>query len=448
MPDNLVPLDFPRGGISKLHGFGAQPPGTTPQALNVRTFEPSTQRGRGGSRPGISKYISGQIPTAGKIQCLDYVVDPAAEAILASFGNGDPGDPGVTDPSTNPPGSVIGDGKFRNPGNTWRTGGSGMQPNRNVQVVINNPVHGTVVASPDHVAANGTDISTISVTVLDRYNFPAAGDAVLITTSPTGRVGHGTTGTVSGLGLFEVIVTNTNQETVTYTAKDTTKNVTIGSDTVTWGGWQYIQGDAFIKQSGVSFLSTSLSFPSNVTAGNLLVALIWTQSGSAITSSVTDTQGNTWTKAIGPTQRRQLWYTVAGSSGANTITYSGTATFMTMTAIAEYSGNSASPLDSTASAGDHIGSTTWDTGTVTITSSNGLIVGGYVGFSNGTGFGSFSATGSYNYRVSDVSNDSPPSTMNNFCIVLGDQLNVTSNSNVQITSSTTEGYDVFGVSFK
>lgn len=64
MPDqeNLVEVVFPTNGIDLTSEFGAQPPATTPTANNVRGFEMLTQRDRGGSRPGLVKFIDQQLP--------------------------------------------------------------------------------------------------------------------------------------------------------------------------------------------------------------------------------------------------------------------------------------------------------------------------------------------------------------------------------------------------
>lgn len=125
--EQLIPLDFPASGLDLSHRFADQPPGTTAAGINVRTYEPGTQRGRGGSRPGLSRYVLPQLPTASKVQCLDYIVDPSGDALLS---NADATPPFIIDPSTNPPGSNFGDLNFRNPGRTIPPGGNGVQHNR------------------------------------------------------------------------------------------------------------------------------------------------------------------------------------------------------------------------------------------------------------------------------------------------------------------------------
>lgn len=111
-----VNLPFPVRGINVAEGFQSQPPGTTPVGVNVRATEPLTQRVRGGSRSGLSKYIRERIPEGPVlIQHLTYIVDPQADALgLAGI---TPGDDWVEDP--------------RNPGFFVPPGGWGWQPNPN-----------------------------------------------------------------------------------------------------------------------------------------------------------------------------------------------------------------------------------------------------------------------------------------------------------------------------
>ncbi len=55
MPDVQAELLFPTGGIDVSTEFEMQAPGTTQMGQNVRAFEPTTLRMRGGSRPGLSR---------------------------------------------------------------------------------------------------------------------------------------------------------------------------------------------------------------------------------------------------------------------------------------------------------------------------------------------------------------------------------------------------------
>jgi hypothetical protein len=69
--EDFKDLHFPKAGIDLSMGFSKQPnrpvgqngeyARTTPTGLNVRSFEPATNRMRGGSRTGLSKYIATQV---------------------------------------------------------------------------------------------------------------------------------------------------------------------------------------------------------------------------------------------------------------------------------------------------------------------------------------------------------------------------------------------------
>ncbi len=168
--DQFADLTFPVFGIELVRSFDQQRPGTTPKGLNVRAYEQASQRRRGGSREGISKYVPTR-PGTGPIQCLAAVVSTDPAAITGSFDANDfsfpaypvvpigglvgPGFPFVPftpvtlggpntdvidDPSTNGTGSAFdgSGGNFgRNPIRSKtghprkvRRGGSGNQPNR------------------------------------------------------------------------------------------------------------------------------------------------------------------------------------------------------------------------------------------------------------------------------------------------------------------------------
>lgn len=153
-PDTHADLEFPALGLFVVSEYGGQPPGTTPVGTNVRFYEPLSMRGRGGCRPGLSRYISSTVAGTHLVQHLAAITDPTPRGLLAAVS-----DPGVT--GTPPDGSIdlgaalVGDPTEglsppvppagttddpstnnttdRNPGGrTPRDGGDGVQPNRNV----------------------------------------------------------------------------------------------------------------------------------------------------------------------------------------------------------------------------------------------------------------------------------------------------------------------------
>lgn len=86
----IADLFFPISGLDVSVALEWQTPDTTPEGVNVRTFEPSTNRARGGQRWGLSKYIDEMLPlsySSGSpaIQHLQLVVDPQAVALGVSY---------------------------------------------------------------------------------------------------------------------------------------------------------------------------------------------------------------------------------------------------------------------------------------------------------------------------------------------------------------------------
>jgi hypothetical protein len=132
MPDREVfqELAFPTAGIDLRGAYRDQAEGTTRSGVNVRGFEPTTQRMRGGSRPGLSKYPVAQLPNgAHLIQHLNSVVVADGTALLSNFvfpapTIADPSSPGL--PASWPPGQTS-----RIPtGQIIPVGGTGAQPNK------------------------------------------------------------------------------------------------------------------------------------------------------------------------------------------------------------------------------------------------------------------------------------------------------------------------------
>lgn len=56
--EKMTDLTFPVRGIDVSTGYTQQRSGTTPAGVNVRAFEPGTNRSRGGQRSGLSKYAT------------------------------------------------------------------------------------------------------------------------------------------------------------------------------------------------------------------------------------------------------------------------------------------------------------------------------------------------------------------------------------------------------
>lgn len=91
-------------------------------------------------------------------------------------------------------------------------------------------------------------------------------------------------------------------------------------------------------QSANTDNATSLAFGSNNTAGNLIVAF-YDNFANALPGSVTDSQGNTYTKltsSASTTQRFSIWVAQNIAAGANTVTFNGASATLSDIIIAEY----------------------------------------------------------------------------------------------------------------
>src|ERR1700722_3193408 len=144
----------------------------------------------------------------------------------------------------------------------------------------------------------------------------------------------------------------------------------------------FASGPTFVQVKSATLTSgasEAITFTAAQTAGNLnVVAVRWGDTTSAV-SSVTDSKGNIYALAVGPTKASGLtsaiYYAKNIASGSNTVTvkFNQTASYPNVNVL-EYRGlDTANPLDVRAAA---TGSgTTANSGSATTTSANELIVG-------------------------------------------------------------------------
>ena len=132
MPDQEAfgPLDFPVLGVDTSKRLPEQPPGTTPVGQNARVFENLTGRGRGGSRPGLSRYISEPVEGAGVIQHMNSIVTCSGLALGSHFPGREFGDIGGWGIDQGPggiggPSTISGWGAFFGGGGPGSGGGGG-----------------------------------------------------------------------------------------------------------------------------------------------------------------------------------------------------------------------------------------------------------------------------------------------------------------------------------
>lgn len=322
--ESYADLRFPERGVDLARGFGQQLPGTTRDGQNVRLYEPSSLRARGGSRPGIVKFISDALPlsyTSGSrlIQCLDVVVNTDGNATLANF-SFDP--PLITDPSdVGPPSSWPPGRDSRVPLVSIPYGGTGVPPYKGGK---STPVLSWAdpAAIEEGTALGGTQLNAAATDPRTHAAVPGA-----FTYSPV-------SGTVLSLGLGQALRTTfvpTDTGAYNSPVKGLAHIDVIPPHSVTW---VFIQGGAGS--------SANTAFNSPVTSGNLLIVA----SGGDVGLTVTDDIGTSYTKitsitglneSAGLTVELALWYGVAPASGSNTVHIAGGANKFCV-ARAEFSG--------------------------------------------------------------------------------------------------------------
>jgi hypothetical protein len=207
-------------------------------------------------------------------------------------------------------------------------------------------------------------------------------------TTSTIMQGGATKQTIANAG--ETIQTTTNSATAfqiqdasannLFTADTSTNALTLGSAIA-----QGAQTPTFVRQS-TNFSNTSvssLSISHTSTAGNFLVATVGVEStadNTAAVSSITDTAGNNWIKAVrgygnaGASSRVEIWY-AANAQAVTSITINLTTPDDLVSNISEYSGvASSSPLDVAAGNTSGATSTSAATPSITTTSANDLVI--------------------------------------------------------------------------
>ena len=154
------------------------------------------------------------------------------------------------------------------------------------------------------------------------------------------------------------------------------------------------------------------------TAGNLNIVVVgWNDSTSAV-SSITDSKGNTYSRAVGPTVGTKLtqsiYYAKNIAAGSNTVSVTfNTAVLFPDVRVLEYSGaDTANPLDATAAAAGT--SLNTNSGPASTTSLNELI------FGAGTTFNGYYPASGFTQRVltnfGDMAEDAAVASMGTYSV--------------------------------
>jgi hypothetical protein len=337
----------------------------------------------------------------------------------ASGSNPAPTVTGIT-PSSGPAGggtgvTITGTGFLA--GATVKLGGTAAS---NVVVVGSTSITATSAAH----AAGAVDVvvsnsDAQSGTLPQGYSYTASNPAPTVTgiTPSSGPAGGGTGVTITGTGFLagatvklggtaasNVVVASSTSITVTSAAHaagavDVVVTNSDGQSATRAGGYTYnaasVGSISFVQVKSTTQTSgttVAIAYPAAQTAGNLnVVAVMWGDTTSTV-SSVTDSKGNSYALAVGPTKATGLtsaiYYAknIAGGSNTVTVKFNQSAGYPNVNVL-EYSGlDTANPLDVSAAA---TGSgTTANSGSATTTSANELIVGAGNPSSGFTGAGS------------------------------------------------------------
>lgn len=224
--DDLKEMVFPSGGLNLVQPSFIVRAETSELAENVRFFESLTKRGRGGSRPGISKFIDEQVSGNHAIQHLAAIVTVDEELIGYSFDGVDQEFPGIYggigfinfDLQLLPPfffPTIPAADAF---GNESFVGGSGYPPKAAAKKT-------TLTIEPSATSAEINTNVQITLTLLDGDGNPflLPNKVVTLYTDPPGEVGDGFATTIVG-GSTQVDVSAWEPKTVTYRAKAVAAN--------------------------------------------------------------------------------------------------------------------------------------------------------------------------------------------------------------------------------
>jgi hypothetical protein len=149
----------------------------------------------------------------------------------------------------------------------------------------------------------------------------------------------------------------------------------------------YVQSAKVSVNHGTSAV---VAFPSNNTAGCLIVVSGGFYNYSSFAMTVSDSQGNAYTAVdsiVNATSESKMWYAKNCIGGANTVTVSNSGTLDLDVTIAEYSGaDPASPLHASATSTAN----PLTSGSLTIGANDGLLA--FEGFSGTTNASTFTAS--------------------------------------------------------
>lgn len=163
----IIKLAWPMAGLVENSPFTQQPENSTLDALNVRPYDQFDRKARGGQRPGLSKYMTGQVNGAADIQSLLSVVEAVELTEDAGFGD-----------------------KYANPSNLPPANGASIDfhPNGNWLLVGSSGSGTTMIAYELNLITGftGTKHTLTTGTTTVKASFNAAGNFICVTRSDLG----------------------------------------------------------------------------------------------------------------------------------------------------------------------------------------------------------------------------------------------------------------------
>lgn len=286
MSDQFPRLNFPFRGVFLHDGTLAQPPETTPVGQNVRAYDASQDRHRGGSRAGISRWIDEQVSGDNPIQFLGTVTSTDAEAMGWVFEGRDFGYTGVY-------GGIGFVGGLGGLGGEIGVNGGGGYPS-----TLSYNKHKYHL----ELEASASDVGTgDSVLITGRF-FDENGDppnwepddrrTVELRTEPPGEEGDFEQSSTNFAGVATFSVSSDTEQTITYSARDVTKRKNATNDVqVTYTATYTLTISA---SGGTAPINTDLSLFGTISpasAGKVVRFYNTAEPGSDVGTAVTDGSG-------------------------------------------------------------------------------------------------------------------------------------------------------------
>src|SRR6266851_2726081 len=243
---------------------------------------------------------------------------------------------------------------------------------KSIQVVnsASNPAPTVTGIGPSSGTANGGTPVTITGTGFLSGATVKLGGTTAANVTVTSSSTITATTPAHAAGTVDVVVTNTDGQSGTLSGGYTYTSSTGGSI-------GFVQVN--YKTSNPSGSTLAVAYPAAQTGGNLNIVVVGWNDTTAAVSSVTDSRGNTYTRAVGPTTgtalSQSIYYAKNIIAGSNTVTvvFNQAAAYPDVRVL-EYSGaDTTNPLDVTAGASGT--GLTGNSGSATTTSANDLVFG-------------------------------------------------------------------------